>query len=478
LRPPIAASTWAALGAATVAAAALRLPFLANQSLWYDETFTLSAIAADSLGELWRSLEATESTPPLYYLLVWGWTNLVGTDSDAALRTVGAVAGVLSVPAAFAAARRLAGDRGALAVAALCATSPVLVAYALDARAYSLLVLVGALSVWALAGVLERPSPRRLGLWAAIGAACVWTHYFGGFLILGEIGVMLWRLPEARVRVAAAGGAVAVAFAPLVALLADQRGERSSQIGEYELGDRLEQTVRQLAAGPNPPSALLEGAAIALAAGGLIAAALAGRRSGVDRAVPALLAVVAIGIPLALALTEVEDRFFMRNTLGAWVCLAVLASIGLVRLRAAPLAAAVAVSVAIVVWVHADWHYQKADWKGALEVLGNRVEGRPVVVYPGFDQAVANAYLDRFPAGAAPPATEAWVLVEPGRANRRDLVPVEGFPRRDPPGFRRVEARGHDGFRILLYRAPRPIPIDASALGPDVLNGRPVILPP
>ena len=56
---------------------------------------------------------------------------------------------------------------------------------------------------------------------------------------------------------------------PLLPLLSDQRDERASHIESLELAERVEQAVRQMAAGPNPPSRVLEWLAVALAAGGL-----------------------------------------------------------------------------------------------------------------------------------------------------------------------------------------------------------------
>src|SRR3954463_5855080 len=79
----------------TVLAAALRLPFLEAQSLTYDETFTREIVALGSLGDLWSNIKATEATPPLGYLVGWLWCHLAGSTSDAAVRTVPAVAGIL-----------------------------------------------------------------------------------------------------------------------------------------------------------------------------------------------------------------------------------------------------------------------------------------------------------------------------------------------------------------------------------------------
>jgi 4-amino-4-deoxy-L-arabinose transferase-like glycosyltransferase len=396
------------------------------------------------------------------------------------LRTPAAIAGVACVPASFLAVRPFAGRAAGLAVAALCAASPVLVSFSLNARTYPFAVLFACLSLWAAGEAIERRSARRLAAWAAFAALCLWTHYFSAFLIAAETGVLLWRLPGLRRRVLAAGAAAGAAFLPLLPLFADQNDERASHIGSLSLGDRVEQSVRQFVAGPNPPSALLEGAALAVAAAGLVAGAvLAARAWGQipgGAVLLAVLAAVTVGAPLALAVTGIDDHYFMRNLLVAWACLAGVAAVGLLRARAVPLAAALALGVAIVFGVQSDWRNQNSDWRGALRAIDP--DGVPVVVLPGFDAPVANVYLRRAIVDGPVETRTAWVVVEPGRENRRELREIGGYPRNPPPGFAAVETRRHRGFVMTRYEAPAPRPLDPAALGPDVLDQRAKVLPP
>ncbi|HEX8745331.1 MAG TPA: glycosyltransferase family 39 protein [Thermoleophilaceae bacterium] len=469
--------TWLLLGALTALGAALRLPFLGLQSLWYDETFTAAVVEQPTLGALWDQVRLTESTPPLYYVITWAWAKLAGSTGDAALRAPAAVAGVFCVPAAYLALRRLAEERAALAAATMTAVSPVLVAYSLNARAYPLLVLLACLSVWAMAELLERRGTRWLAAWALLAAALLWTHYYAAFLVGAELGVLLWRLAGARARVLAAGAAVAVAAAPLLPLLADQRDERASNIESLGLGERVEQAVRQLAAGANPPSRPVEWLAILLCAAGLAAGAWRAARDRSARVMAALAAATAL-TPLLLDLTGIDDHFFMRNLLVAWAPLAGLAALGLTRARAIPLAAVLLAFAALTIATHADWRHHNADWEGALAELGPRTDGVPVVVLPGFDSPVANRYLGR--AGASRPllARSVWVVVAPARKGRAELAELPGYPRAAPPGFRPTVTRTHHGFRMILLEAGAEAPLDPAAFGPDQLEGRAVLLAP
>lgn len=467
----------ASLALATAVAAALRLPFLGTQSLWFDETYTAHVVAS-SLGALWDRVGATESTPPLYYLACWAWVHAFGSEGEGALRAVSALALIAAVPVAFFALRRLAGARTALAVAALLAVSPLMSWYALDARAYGLLVLVGLLSVWACAAALEAPSPRRLALWALAAAAAIWTHWFAGFLVLGELVALLWLAPGARRATLLAAGVAGVALLPLVGLLREQTGdERAGFIAFESLADRGEQLVRQFGSGPNVPRTWLEAAMLAAFLIGAFWTVVAARPQGRTLAVGvrALLAIGAVGLlmPLALAALGVYDRFNVRNVLYLWPLAAALAAPALLRLRGAPLAALLALGAVTTAWTQTDWRFQNADWRSAIErvaqserVAARAPAARPLVAVTTLGQPVAARYLGR-PPTAAPLATRsAWLLVEPQRSpGRRDLHEADAAVVAQLlaafPDHR--ETRLH-GFRLIELRTPAAVPLDPAAL--------------
>ncbi|MGB3220166.1 MAG: glycosyltransferase family 39 protein, partial [Anaerolineae bacterium] len=85
-------------------ALALRLHRLAGPSLWYDEGVT-AAISQRNLADLAR-WTADDIQPPLYYVLVAGWTRLAGA-SEWALRFPSVAAGLLTLPLLLALQRRL-----------------------------------------------------------------------------------------------------------------------------------------------------------------------------------------------------------------------------------------------------------------------------------------------------------------------------------------------------------------------------------
>jgi mannosyltransferase len=435
---------------------------------------------------MWDRVSATESTPPLFYLLTWGWTKLIGDRGEATMRTISALALIAAVPATYAALRRLIGRRAALAAAAIVAASPLLVWYALDARAYGLFVLTGLLSVWACAAVLEEATPRGWALWALAAAAAIWTHWFAGFLVLGEVVALLWLRLRAWRPLALASGGVVISLVPLIPILRDQTDDaRAGFIAQAGLAGRVEQLARQFAAGPNVPRTWLEAACLVLAVAGVLAGtAIAARRAVAgarDADGPrALLAIALVGllVPIFLTETGIYDRFNARNVLFLLPLAAGLAALALTRLRAVPLAAYLALGALTAVWVSSDWRYGNTDWRGALRRVEAQAPALPVVAVTRFGQPVAALYLRREPRGRPLATRRVWLVVEPERsAGHRALGPA------GPPAvasllaaFPRHRERRFHGFRLIAVSAPRPVALNPAALGADALfAGSPAI---
>jgi 4-amino-4-deoxy-L-arabinose transferase-like glycosyltransferase len=455
---------WAALAAIAAVAIVLRAVFVGTQSLGYEEVFTRTIVAAPTLAGVWHGVKATESTPPLYYVLSWLWVQISGSLSATSLRMISLIAGVATVPVSFLAVRRLVGERVALAVAWLCAVSPILVIYSVYARAYALLVLAAALSLWALGALIERPSWRSWLWWTLSAALCLWTHYFAVFVVIAEVCVLLVRLPRARAALALSLLAVAAASYPLWSLFSSQSGdaEKTAYIAAEPLSGRLEGIVRQFAMGTNVPTAWLEAVGIAL----VVAAALFALARTLSRESTILLlalAVIGAGIPILGAITSIDDRLLARNVLGVWIFVAPLAAYGLTRLRSLPLLAYSVIAIATVIAVQSDWRYQgSTDWSGASARIQARAAGEPVAVMPGIELAVAGLYMQRAPLAAPLPTRNLWVMVQPARgAGERALNPVADPPLASLWGsqFQAVGELDYRGFRLIHLRANTPVTV-------------------
>jgi 4-amino-4-deoxy-L-arabinose transferase-like glycosyltransferase len=443
---------WLLVAGATIVAAALRLPFLGHQSLWLDEIYTRDIVRESSLSGVWNQIEATESTPPLYYVLCW----LVHARSTVAMRLIPALALVAAVPVGYLAFRRFIGWRAAVATAALLAVNPLLVSYATDARSYGLFVLTTLVSVWAFSTLIEDGSRRRFGLWTLASIACVWTHYFGIFVVGGELAALIVLRPDLR-RVSIGWAAVlGVCLIPLVPLVANQSGdERAGFIAGIPLSKRVSETVRQFAMGANVPRAWLEAAGLLV----VLLCVLAGivivvrsRRPG-PRAL-LVIAAITLGVPLLLAVLRIEDRFYARNVIAAVPLISALAAPVMLRLRATPLVLYVVFAALASVWVATNWRYEQTDWKAAVAQAESVDRSVPILAVTTESAPVVQAYLGHSPATAGITTQRVWIIVEPIRAaGHRALGPA---PVPNLPGFATLRTIQVQGFVLALLSAATP----------------------
>ncbi len=182
---------WWPLLAILLLAAALRLSTLGLQSFWYDEAFTPVHVLRASLGGTLHNVVHTENTPPLWYVLEWGASRVLGTGV-VALRLLSALAGIATVAVAWAIGFELAGRRVAIVTAMLVAVNPLLVWYSQEARAYALFVFTASLALLCFLRAMRAPTNRRLVEFALTASLALLTHYFAVFLLTPMAVWLLW----------------------------------------------------------------------------------------------------------------------------------------------------------------------------------------------------------------------------------------------------------------------------------------------
>jgi mannosyltransferase len=230
--------SWWPLAAITIFAAVLRCSTLDLQSFWYDEAFTPIHVLHPSLWATLRSVTHTENTPPLWYVLEWADSRLLGTG-EVALRLPSALAGIATVPVAWAIAREIGSRRAAIVCAVLVAVNPLFVWYSQEARAYGLFVLVVALALLCFLRALREPTPRRVAAFALTGALALLTHYFAVFLLIPMAVFLLRERASRRAALPAIAVLVIVGLA-LLPLISAQGGHGTQWIGQWPLRERLE----------------------------------------------------------------------------------------------------------------------------------------------------------------------------------------------------------------------------------------------
>ena len=186
----------AALLLLCVALLAVRVPVAMMPAMWIDEAFSLHH-AQGSIAHLWTEGWRLETSPPLYYSLLWAWVRVFG-DGEFGARLLSLSLTVGTAACVYGAARTL-GGRTAGAVAALVSLLPALsLEYSIEIRPYALqhLCIAVALCAWARVlvearhGGLRGPSEAAWALAPVVLAAIAsfYTHTTSFAFIAGLAG--------------------------------------------------------------------------------------------------------------------------------------------------------------------------------------------------------------------------------------------------------------------------------------------------
>lgn len=472
---------WLPVAMLTIVGAAVRFAGLGRQSFWIDEVIT-AELLAKPFGAMLAAIPDAESTPPLYYVLAWAWSRAVGLD-EPGLRSLSALFGTLTIPTGYAAGRALVSHRAGVIVAALAAVSPLLVWYSQEARAYSLFVLLGALSFLGFALVLGDPSPRRLAFWASASSLMILTHYFGVFLLAAEAGALLY-LRRSRATWAAVGATVVVGLAVLPLAVYQVLFASSRWIRFVELGGRIEEAVRQLLV-PGPPS-IWGGAGLAEDAGrawwplgvviitaAVLTLVLVGSRREQRGALVALaVGVATAGLPIVMSLaTQVAtdgrgDVFLYRNVIVAWLPLAVVLGAALGAGRAGPVGllaacALVAWSSVVVVRDATTSERQRDDWRLVTAALDGAA-GQVVLLSPSWQIAALQHHVPdlREPRTDRVATREVDLLVRRQVPSYSPAVTMMRLPQ----AFTRSETRELQNWVLTRFRSRTPVYLDLADL--------------
>ncbi|HEX6788837.1 MAG TPA: glycosyltransferase family 39 protein [Gaiellaceae bacterium] len=450
--------------AVTAVGAAFRFWHLGGQSFWYDEVAT-ARIVRSSFGGMVHGIWRTESTPPLYYVLGWIWVRTAG-HSETAIRSLSAAAGTAAIAVTYLAGRRLVSRSAGLLAASFVALSPFLIWYSQEARAYSLFVLLGAVSLWAFAGAWTGPTRGDLALWAGISILLLWTEYFALFFVLPEAVALLARR-EARRTVVPAVASVVAGAVLVTPLLYHQSGNGlNTWIAETPWRTRAFDAAQWWVAGAGAVSHIW------LVVSGLVVvtATLLAAKSGPPERRGALIALgvglaVVVGPLLAAALGE--DFWLYRNLIVAWMPLVLVLSAALTGRAGGRILVVVAAAIAVVL-VAAEgvlavrlvrWQVPIRDnWRGFARCLGASPASRLLVIAPSHNGSALMYYRPEVrPAGATRTVTV------------REIV-VVGSPA--PPslrvaaGFRTADFACDSGIPVRVYRSPQARTIRPALVGP------------
>jgi uncharacterized membrane protein len=478
------------LAALTLLAAVLRLATLGHQSLWFDEAFTPVHVFAASLATTLSHVGKTENTPPLWYLLEWGVIRVAGNGA-VALRSLSALAGILTVPLAWGIGMELTGRRAAILAAALTAVSPLFVWYSQEARAYGLFTCLCALAIWCCLRAGRSDSRVWLAAFAASASAALLSHYFAAFLV---VPMALWLVRQRRDRLAtaSAGAFVAAVGLALVPLALRQGGHGAQWIGSWALRSRIEAVPQYFLTGYN--GAALGHGVEALVALPLIVGLLVGFWKALDAResrgalLPLALALCGILLPLALALLG-DDYFAPRNLIGAMVPVTVLLAVvlgagrtGRVGMAIGALAALALLAVTVDTAISP--RLQRGDWSAVARVLGgDRAAGAVGAGRPSTARVIATVHLGTAPLEYYLPGNHGVAGATSLRVQEIDEVgyaPLSATAAEPPvSGFTLAARRTVEGLTVFRFVSTHPRSVSVAVLSAHEVTlqqGRPELL--
>jgi 4-amino-4-deoxy-L-arabinose transferase-like glycosyltransferase len=472
-----------------LAGAALRVHGIGKESVWLDEAFSITVANAGFDTIIAETSEDVH--PPLYYMLLEAWMSVAGT-SETAARLLSTIFDLGLVVATFALGRRLAGETAGLLAAFLLAISPFHVEFSQEARMYTLLALLGALSTFALIRLGTLPDrmasathdgPSRYAplvstwWWAYVAAATlmIYTHAYSVFMMAAHTVVVGAALARGRLRFferwLVAVLAVALLYQPWLSVFAVQFShvQRGFWIPEPGWSSPADTLITY--AGSEALLWILG----PLALWGLVRA---WRRADVAPGISAGLLltvwlIAPIALPLLLSLIG-SPVFLPKYTIAATVPFALLVALGLGGLHRYAIGATAAAVLVFTGYALSQYYTspQKDGWRQAVHTLEARAEpGDVVVFYPFFTQIPWDVYRTRRDVVLAPFAEHAerltattlpWLLDEATSGHRRAWLVIMQWDTRKPLLVDRLERRYEQVERIRewhidLYLATNPV---------------------
>lgn len=470
---------WWPLAAIALLAALLRFSTLGLQSFWYDEAFTPVHVLHPGLGATLRAMVHTENTPPLWYVLVWVFSRVLGTGAIA-LRSLSALAGLGTVLVAWGIGRELAGRRVAIVLAGLVAVNPLFVWYSQEARAYSLFVFLSALAMLCFLRAEHEPSPRRLVDFAVSGSLALLTHYFAVFLL---IPMVLWllRRPQRLRATLPAAGAIAIVGLALVPLISAQGGHGTQWIGDWALTSRLQAIPQYYLTGYSGSPLghgieLLVLLPILAAVGFGLWRALTPRES--DGALLAL-AIAACGVLIPVLLVAFGiDYLAPRNLVAAMIPLTALIAVIAAARSTGTIGLLLAATIglgflAISIDVDLSPRLQRGDWRGVAQILRRSAPGVQRVATAASSADSVERAIVTVELGAAPleyympplrnlrPGSTASV----SEIDETGYAPLRPGAQRPPaPGFSLSSSSDVHGLIVYRFLAARPVAVSQALL--------------
>jgi len=165
----------------------LRMYRIDTKDIWLDEANTV-LISETNLSGIFSKLEL-DSSPPFFYLILHYWMKLFG-QTEAGLRTLSTVFGVLLVIALFFIGRKLFTTEVGIYAALFAAISPIHIMYSQEVRMYTLLSFISVLSMYFFLQFILGGKKTQLFWYTVATTVCLYTHNYGFFLLPAQLLIL------------------------------------------------------------------------------------------------------------------------------------------------------------------------------------------------------------------------------------------------------------------------------------------------
>ena len=166
---------------------------------WMDEGITVG-ISSHSLSSIPGVLRM-DGSPPLFYLLLHIWMQMVG-NGEAATHWLSEIFAALTIPVGYWGGRTIAGKRAGLMCATLFAFNAFLDYYALETRMYTLMALLGLLATIGFINGFVLRRRAYVILFSASLALMLYTHAWAIYFSAGSAVslAVLWKISDEEIR--------------------------------------------------------------------------------------------------------------------------------------------------------------------------------------------------------------------------------------------------------------------------------------
>jgi len=166
----------------------LKIIYIDSNDIAKDEPFSIY-VAQMSLSELVNYLKGGNN-PPLYEIFLHFWIKFFGTDA-LSVRLPSLIFSSLTAVVIFRAGKSaFSFSTGALA-SLIFTFSSMHTYFAHEARAYALFMLLTALSILFLINYVKQNKIKDISLLALVNILLIYTHYFGFFVLLNQLIVLI-----------------------------------------------------------------------------------------------------------------------------------------------------------------------------------------------------------------------------------------------------------------------------------------------